>query len=324
MKILFDCKNELDFDYQSLSFRSFDANTGMALLSFLSIKRIGGESSLTYDFAFNKKTHGDTTLIQAINRYLDKAYYILLKNDKLVAGFEDTTYLIGNDNILVEKKDNIEHYKMTESNNISLVNSFPNKFEKAIIKPYGENIIINGKLYNISNSSFYSPEFCEIITLEDCDDEKSIIYNEDLCPKELRKAIQDLVKKSNVDIGVKDIKADEQLLNLDKEEYLKTIAFLPIIDGIDNYVDFLYYDPIIKKIICEKIENEEDFIEKPKKKLNSLTEIINQQRKSELEKSLYVNAITSISDMLPIAEQNKAKEIVAPVFSKKYNSKKEQ
>lgn len=277
-------------------------------------------------YSFFQKEKGNTCFIYASDFDGIKNYSFIFLNNKLIASFKNKkVFLLDEYNILLTDIEKIEHYKIKESTNeVRLANSFPNEFKKVDIRSYGENIILNGKLYSPSHSCFSSPTFDEIITLNDYENEKSIIYDESVCPKELRKAIQDLVKKSNVDIGIKEIRADDQLLSIDGDEYLKTLSIFPIIKNCYDFTEFFYYDPMTKKIVKVKPIREQNFIEVPKIRLNIITDVINQQRASEFENGLYVDAISTISSSFPITNKCQAKEIVEPILSKKYYPKKEQ
>lgn len=322
MKLLDDMEDILfECDTKYVHLLDFSPEVIKAISSYLSIERVGGDFSLRRDFHYHVKRIENTTLIKAC--LFDKCYNILLRNDKLVDGFEGNVYLLDENNIVLIRNEYMTHYKILESG-LQLAQNFTRDFNNTIIKFYGDNIIINGRMYSPKIANFIYPQLDEIITPEDFKDEKSIIYDESVCPIELRYAIQDLIKKTNVDIGIKEVKADDQLLNIGNVEYLKTISIMPILKHHYGFNDYFYYDPMTKQIVSETAHNMNDFTEVPRKRLNIITDVMNQQRASELEKGLYVNTILSLSNALPVIEQKEAKQIVEPILSKKYRHNKGQ
>ncbi len=318
--ILKDGKNDFENDYNDIYFKNIDHTRLKEIFKYLSIERVGGDTSLSNDFRYKTQTKGKTTLYRAIwftNLY--KEYTLILSGNHLLDGFEnEKVYLIDEQNIFVINDGNIEHYRIY-SDSIKLINSFSVDVKSLCMKGvFNKGIIINGRIYNIEHGAFTTPEFDEIISWMDYKKKDSIIYDESICPNELRIALQNVVENGDVSLGLKQVIADEPLIDLEKEEYIKTIVIC-VIDKSNNCMDdYFYYDSVNNKIMSKKRNKSTDITSEVKKELNSITDFLNRMKAKELENSLYVDITKKISSILP--EESRKKLESKNIFKKYKNN----
>lgn len=318
--LLKDGKNYLEDNYHDIYFKNINPIQLKEIYKYLNIERVGGDTSLRHDFLYKTQTQGNTTFYRAIwytNEY--KEYTIILGNNNLIGAFDcGKAYLIDEENFLLINNGILEHYHI-HSDRIRLTNSFPVDVNSLCMKGFfNKGIIINGRIYNIKDGKFTTPEFDEIISLMDYKKNDSIIYDENICPKELRIALQNVVENGEVSLGIKQVIADEPLINLEKEEYVKTIVIC-VIDKFNGcFFDYFYYDPLNNKIISKKIHDPSDVTSKVKERLNEITDFLNSKKAEELENSLYVDATKKISSILP--EEDKKRILKTCALIKQYKN----
>lgn len=292
-------------------------------------KKIKNKKNILEDYHCNIKKQGDTNLIQIGSIGINKTYTILLYKNNYVCDFLGKVHLLDEKNILQIYCNEIRLYKLSNSK-LTLINIIPISSDSIGLKEYGKNVIIGNKIYSIEKNMFISPNLDEIITKDDPTissyvGSTSIIDDKDVCPEELRIAIDSIT--DTIDIGIKKITADNPLISITETRYLETLSILLIINKKPNMNIFLWYNPITKKIVTEKLNKEEDFTQIVKKQLDTMTETINEKRLIELEQSLYFNTMTSVADILPKGEQQKLIETMEtrePGLSKIYKPRKEQ
>lgn len=310
---------KFDNDYMKLT--DFENIKALEIMIYLSVSRIGlSLNPASEDFKYKKKTEGEITLVNAECCHDDyKKYTILLRGNYLFGGFDnDKVYLIAEENILSINDGNLEHYRIY-SGGLKLINSFSVDVKSLCMKGFfKKGIIINGRIYDIEHGAYTTPEFDEIISWMDYKKEGSIIYDESICPKELRIALQNVVENGDVSLGIKQVIADEPLIDLEKEEYIKTIVIC-VIDKFNNCMDdYFYYDSVNNKIMSKKKNKSADITSEVKKELNSITDFLNRKKAKELENSLYVDATRKISSILP--EESRKKLESKNIFKKYKNN----
>ncbi len=315
-----DRKNDFENDYNDIYFKDIDHTRLKEIFKYLSIERVGGDTSLSNDFWYKTQAKGKTTFYRAIwSTNLYKEYTIIFSNNNLISAFDyGHAYLIDEENFLLINNGILEHYRI-HSDSMQLIKKFPIDLNSLSIRRFlNGNVVINGRIYNLDSGTFTTPEFDEIISWMDYKKKDSIIYDESICPKELRIALQNVVENGDVSLGIKQVIAAEPLIDLEKEEYIKTIVIC-VIDKFNNCMDdYFYYDSVNNKIMSKKRNKSTDITSEVKKELNSITDFLNRMKAKELENSLYVDTTKKISSILP--EESRKKLESKNIFKKYKNN----